>query len=410
MRPSSHSLRHIRYTIKRTWHLKPSSEPDMHSVCSREITHVYSSIAENYTNVCAAISGGVDSSSGAIFLRRAIGPDVPLTAIHLFSTSSPECNERSMAQDIATSIGADLICIDVDKCLPFSDVVAANPPSNLSQDMLFLRIDKAISDAVGSSAVVVEGQGGDLLFNAVPDAGAVLDAWRNEGWAFALRTAEKLAMLHNESIPRILWMAAKIAARERLLPRDVCSSTEAMSRLLLPLDSGTRAWHRHRRPDKETSQFHFSLHDLDRFASVMTPVTDLSLTHRINPFLAQPIVEAAANIRSYDSFDHRNDRIVLRRIAHEITNVDVLWRRTKGTFDVGFIRGIQSNRDAFRELVCNGVLMRAGRVDERELRQALKEANVGQGAAAISLALLGCTEIFCKSWQEFLSTRHAASR
>jgi hypothetical protein len=142
----------------------------------------------------------------------------------------------------------------------------------------------------------------------------------------------------------------------------------------------------------------------------MTPVTDLFVTHRINPFLTQPIVEAAMSISSYDSFDDRNDRIVLRRIAHEITSVDVLWRRTKGTFDVGFIRGIQSNYGAFRELIDNGVLMRAGRIDQQELQRALKETEVGQGAAAISLGLLGCVEIFCRSWQEFLSTKCAVSR
>lgn len=141
----------------------------------------------------------------------------------------------------------------------------------------------------------------------------------------------------------------------------------------------------------------------------MTPVTDLFLTRRVNPFLAQPIVEAAMGIRSYESFDSRNDRVVLRRIAYETTHVDVLWRRTKGTFDVGFIKGIQSNYGAFHELIGKGVLMQAGRIDERELKRALKEVNVGQGGAAISLALLGCVEIFCASWNRFQSIKRASA-
>lgn len=398
------------HVIERVWHPKPVSSFDIHSACAGAIEHVYTSVAEKYSDVCAAISGGVDSSSGAIFLRKAIGSNVPLKAIHLFSTSSPEFNERSMATHVAESLGAELICIDVDNCLPFSDVITTRPPSSLSQDMLFLQIDKAISNAIGPSAVMIEGQGGDLLFNAVPDARAVLDAWQDRGCAFALRTAEKLAMLHNESIPRILWMAGKIAARD-VFSREGCSTpAEAMSRLLLPVHSDAYG----RRPRsglrKEALRSHFSLQDLDRFSSLMTPVTDLFVTHRINPFLTQPIVEAAMSISSYDSFDDRNDRIVLRRIAHEITSVDVLWRRTKGTFDVGFIRGIQSNYGAFRELIDNGVLMRAGRIDQQELQRALKETEVGQGAAAISLGLLGCVEIFCRSWQEFLSTKCAVSR
>nr|WP_275895792.1 asparagine synthase-related protein [Trinickia diaoshuihuensis] len=310
-----------------------------------------------------------------------------------------------MATQVADSIGAELVCIDVDSCLPFSNLVSANPPSSLSQDMLFLGIDKAISQAVGPSSVLLEGQGGDLLFNAVPDVRAVLDALRDRGWSFALQTAGKLALLHNESIPRILLMAAKLEARRRVFRSDARTSSETMSRLLHPLDRCVTSVRSHSWSPHEPGDCHFSQQELDQFLSVMTPVTDLFITRRINPFLAQPIVEAAANIRSYASFDERNDRIVLRKIAEKITPIDVLRRRTKGTFDVGFINGIRSNRDAFHELVHNGVLMQAGRIDELEVRRALKAVQVGQGTAAISLALLGCVEIYCASWQKFIASR-----
>lgn len=376
--------------------------------CAAALDDVYSRIAHSHPNVCAALSGGVDSSAGAIFLRKALGANAPLAAVHLYSTSSPDCYERDMAARVADSIGAQLICIDIDRHLPFSERIVRTPPAALNQDMLFLGIDRAVSNALGPSSVLLEGQGGDLLFRAVPDANAVLDALRSNGWSFALRTAEKLAMLHNDSIPRILLMAAKIALRRRLFGQDAPASRQTMSRLFASYAPRAAAGRSRRHAPRADAPLDESISMLDRFVSIMTPVTDAAYTSRLNPYLAQPVVEAAFGLHSYDSFDHRNDRIVLREIASAHTPVDVLWRRTKGSFGIGFVKGIVSHYDALRELIRDGVLMRSGRLDEAELEHALKAVRVGQNAAAISVALVGCVEVFCASWQNFVTNRHAA--
>ncbi|KVE43175.1 lasso peptide isopeptide bond-forming cyclase [Burkholderia sp. BDU5] len=401
-----------RCTIERAWLPRTGAVGDVRASCAAALDDVYSSIARSHPNVCAALSGGVDSSAGAIFLRKALGADAPLAAVHLFSTSSPDFYERDMAARVADSIGAELICIDIDRHLPFSERIVRTPPASLSQDMLFLGIDKAVSGAIGPSSVLLEGQGGDLLFKAVPDANAVLDALHGKGWSFALRTAEKLAMLHNDSIPRILLMAAKIALRRRLFGQDASVSQQTMSKLFAsraPRGAAGQARTRTPRDLRADTPSDESISVLDRFVSIMTPVTDAAYTSRLNPYLAQPVVEATFGLRSYDSFDHRNDRIVLREIASAHTPVDVLWRRTKGSFGIGFVKGIVSHYDAFRELLRDGVLMRSGKIDETELEHALKAVRVGQNAAAISLALVGCVEVFCASWQNFVANRRVVA-
>lgn len=402
-----------RCAIERAWLPRAQAAGDVRASCAAALDDVYSRIAHSHPSVCAALSGGVDSSAGAIFLRKALGANAPLAAVHLYSTSSPDCYERDMAARVADSIGAQLICIDIDRHLPFSERIVRTPPAALNQDMLFLGIDRAVSNALGPSSVLLEGQGGDLLFRAVPDANAVLDALRSNGWSFALRTAEKLAMLHNDSIPRILLMAAKIALRRRLFGQDAPASQQTMSRLFAssaPRAAAGRSRRHAPRADapRADAPLDESISMLDRFVSIMTPVTDAAYTSRLNPYLAQPVVEAAFGLRSYDSFDHRNDRIVLREIASAHTPVDVLWRRTKGSFGIGFVKGIVSHYDALRELIRDGVLMRSGRLDEAELEHALKAVRVGQNAAAISVALVGCVEVFCASWQNFVTNRHAA--
>ncbi|KGS08679.1 lasso peptide isopeptide bond-forming cyclase [Burkholderia sp. ABCPW 111] len=396
-------------TIERAWLPRAHAADDVRASCAAALDGVYSSIASSHPNVCAALSGGVDSSAGAILLRKALGAGAPLAAVHLFSTSSPDFYERDMAARVADSIGAELICIDIDCHLPFSERIVQTPPAALSQDMLFLGIDKAVSSAIGPSSVLLEGQGGDLLFKAVPDANAVLDALRGKGWSFALRTAEKLATLHNDSIPRILLMAAKIALRRRLFGRHASVSQPTMSKLFAPRAAARQARGRTRRDLRADAPSDESISVLDRFVSIMTPVTDAAYTSRLNPYLAQPVVEATFGLPSYDSFDHRNDRIVLREIASAHTPVDVLWRRTKGSFGIGFVKGIVSHDDAFRALIRDGVLMRSGRIDEAELEHALKAVRVGQNAAAISLALVGCVEVFCASWQNFVANRRVVA-
>ncbi|MBO2952015.1 lasso peptide isopeptide bond-forming cyclase [Burkholderia pseudomallei] len=395
-----------RCAIERAWLPRASAGDDVRASCAAALDEVYSRFARSHPNVCAALSGGVDSSAGAILLRKALGAQAPLAAVHLFSPSSPDCYERDLAARVADSIGARLICIDIDRHLPFSERIVPTPPATLSQDMLFLGIDRAVSRAIGASSVLLEGQGGDLLFKAVPDANAVLDALRGKGWAFALRTAEKLAVLHNDSIPRVLLMAAKIALRRRLFGQDAAEARQTMSKLFA--SHAPRAAASPTRMRRAGAPLDESVAMLDRFVSIMTPVTDAAYTNRLNPYLAQPVVEASFGLRSYDSFDHRNDRIVLREIAAAHTPVDVLWRRTKGSFGIGFVKGIVSHYDAFRELIRDGVLMRSGQLDEAELEHALKAVRVGQNAAAISLALVGCVEIFCASWQNFMTNRSAA--
>lgn len=392
-----------RCTIERAWLPRAPATDDIRASCATALDDVYSSLARSHPSVCAALSGGVDSSAGAILLRKALGAGAPLAAVHLFSTSSPDCYERDMAARVADSIGAELVCIDIDRHLPFSERLVKTPPAALSQDMLFLGIDRAVSKAIGPSAVLLEGQGGDLLFRAVPDASVVLDALHGNGWACALRTAEKLAMLHNDSIPRVLLMAAKIALRRQLFAQHAPAPRQSMSTLFAPRAPAGRS--RARAPRQTLDE---SISMLDRFVSIMTPVTDAAYTRRLNPYLAQPVVEAAFGLRSYDSFDHRNDRIVLREIASAHTPVDVLWRRTKGSFGISFVKGIVSHDGALRELIRDGVLMRSGRLDEAELERAFKAARVGQNAAAISVALVGCVEVFCASWQNFIANRRAA--
>lgn len=390
------------YSIMRIWPRAPQCGDHSYECCSTALDGVYSSIASYYENekVGVAISGGVDSSASAILLRKAVGTGAAIQAVHYYTSLSPDLFERELAKSVAGAIGADLTCIDIENHLPFSQLSPPGLPSHLSQDFLFLSIEHEISRQVGGNAVILEGQGGDLVFQAIPGAGVILDAFRDGGLKLALSTTEKLAILHNESIPRILLIALR-AAFQRYLPATRLPSIGGSNSLLncrpfsrsaVLLNTGLEEWARQQPSFAET------LSNLCNFLEIMTPMTTRTYTRRLNPFLMQPVVEATFKIKSYESFSRENDRFILRKIASDHIQSEVLWRRTKGTFDAGILRGIQKNGYQFKSMIEQGVLISSGCLKRKEVDDAIKQLNVGQSAAGLSLALIGCVEIFCAAW------------
>lgn len=49
-------------------------------------------------------------------------------------------------------------------------------------------------------------------------------------------------------------------------------------------------------------------------------------------------------------------------------------------------------------MIEQGVLISSGCLKRKEVDDAIKQLNVGQSAAGLSLALIGCVEIFCAAW------------
>lgn len=375
--------------IVTAWSPRANIDDDAHENCAKAILQVFSGLAEEHPTIVPSLSGGVDSSACAVFLRNAYGNGAEISAIHLFSQRSPDYNERRMAEQVARSINADLVCIDIAQHLPLTVLRTDRPPSCLNQDMLFLSIDRAIAEVAGPSTVILEGQGGDLLFNAIPDVNSVINAFRSCGPTFAMSVAEKLAKLHNESIPRIIFLAFLSSLRKFQLRAMQRFSTKQffLSRCNI------------KRVAFQSSPLSmFSLSELDKMLSLMTPNTDVSRTSRVNPFLMQPIVEAAAGMTDFESFDDKTDRLQLRRIASSYKSIDVLWRKSKGSFDVGFLNGIMSNYDQVRQLIFDGVLVNSGRLERKRIERLLRDVTVGQSAAGVNTALIACVEIFCASW------------
>jgi asparagine synthetase B (glutamine-hydrolysing) len=328
------------------WKPKRFLGTDSQMQCEDAIETVFSNLVNQHPSISVALSGGVDSSAAAIFLRRALGHDSPFPAVNYYSTASPEAYEVDLARQVAESIGAELICIDIEKHLPFSDLKPAAAPFSPSQDMLFLSLEKELTRILPRGTVLMEGQAGDMLFNAIPTAAAVVDALEDVGPGFGLDVAQRLALLRNDSVFEILQSAAKVAYSRSSFGK--WRRQPEFGRLFHP--SRRRAEREARnsgdgytREPLGTSEDEL-VKSIKQFVTIMPSASERTQIRRLNPFLSQPVVEAAMTIKSYDSSSQQNDRIALRQAAYSVRQLDVLWRRTKGTFDLCFLKGVSENQ------------------------------------------------------------------
>lgn len=377
------------------WPKLQSTEP---LSCQDAISQVYGHLTKTQQSFALALSGGVDSSASGIFARSALGSEPPLKAIHLHTSLSPDYQEKAFAEQIANEINAELIPIDIEQSLPFSEIEPGVLPKSLSQEMMFIGTNRAIGRELGDDVTLLEGEGGDLLFHAVPDVDVIDDAFADGGLKLALETSERLARLHNSSIFRLVTRAISQRLSLGRTGRHLQGVANSIFTKLPPISRGNRETGVYARRDREL------ISALDNLLEVTAPVSAIGIK-RINPFLTQPVITAALALKSYDSFSVQNDRIVLRELASRHCNSEVLWRRTKGSFNAGILRGLQIHRNNYLDLMKNGVFVDSGLIDMNGLQRALREVDVGQSSAGITLALLGCTEIYCAAWKNWFTQR-----
>lgn len=372
---------------EKLWPNPTSTEPVS---CEHAITDVYDHLVATVPELTLALSGGVDSSASGIFARRALGAKAPLKAIHFYTSLSPDYHEKALAEKVAGEIGAELIPIDVEGSLPFSEIQPEALPTTLSQELMFIGTNRALRRAVGNDVTILEGEGGDLLFHAVPDVDVIEDAFRDGGVPLALRTSTRLARLHNGSVPRLLTHAImrRLSGAADAPLMGVAGELFTKTRNSLGNQSVLSAYPLRQRE---------TLKALDSLLEVTAPVGRHGI-RRINPLLAPPVVASALALKSYESFSEQNDRIVLRKLAAKYSPSKVLWRKTKGSFDAGLLRGLQIHRDNYLDLLQSGVLLSNGIISQEALRKALEKAEVGQSSAGITLGLLGCVEVYCAAW------------
>lgn len=392
--------------IKQIWPLtKFAARDELDQITDSAMSEVCQTITKDCDNFVLALSGGVDSTSVAIFLNDELKKKKEkLRSYNYFSTLSPKLNESELAKQVNAAISGDLICMDIGNYLPFADLSPKRPPETLNMRGLFIGLDKMIDRNIGSEALIIEGQGGDTLFWASPESSIIHDSYSDNGIAFALQTAKKLSILRNDSLPRLLYSCL---GNSLGIITGQQHNNVSMPDVKNMFNSSREKIVRNSLVDKmEIKGKHYPalyqhIENFQYMLEIQSTPNDPGYCRRIQPFLQQPIVEASLLQKSYNSFDTETDRSLLRRIAKRRKNIPVLNRRNKGGFDAGMIRGLQVHRDQIKELILNGVLVRSNLLDLDMFNENYKRVEVGMLSAGMAISLLVCVEIYCSAWENW---------
>ena len=327
-----------------------------------KVTHAW---ASTDTSILLELSGGLDSSIVAACLRNA---SARVTCCNLV-TPAPGADERAYANVVAKRLGVELHAEELSyesACFEFEP-----PPDSASPGMGPLQ--RAINGTMEAAAnrhgatSFISGGGGDTVFCYLRTAAPAADALCERGFLAGNSAVRDLAELHQCT----LWKAGRLALSKLLKapksPYDMDASFIPSNALI-----GTPEAH----PwfvapvcalpgDRERI---FDLAGNQMFPDQLPRGT----RHRLHmPLLSQPVMEACLKTPSWMWISGGLNRAVARIAFKDLLPMEVLNRRSKGTF-MNYLGALyQRHRNAISQFLLTGQLQERGLLETVSLKQFL---------------------------------------
>jgi len=354
-----------------------------------------------YDDVLLSVSGGLDSSILATALAQA-GATVRCLTL---STGEPDGDEREKARLVTNALGFPLIealydLEDVDVSRSTSKHLPRPIQSAFAQSGN--RIRRTHSGAGGRS-VSMMGVGGDNVFCHMRSATPAIDRFLRHGAGDAFQTLSDICAMTGCSYGDALGMAFRRAARfsnsYRWKPRPGFMKPPLIPAIAKRL---THPWFeapRYALPGKAVHIAYLAAIQ----GTIDGPPRDQTML--LNPLLSQPIVEACLRIPTWCWCADGQDRSVARKAFADLLPPPVLARRSKGTPETFSFEIVERNRRAIRDIIMDGRLIASGILDEARLGSALADRAVLAPPQQLDLLLLAEVEVWCRHWQQRLSTK-----
>ncbi|MFA6606674.1 MAG: asparagine synthase-related protein, partial [Sphingomonas sp.] len=345
--------------------------------------------------IVAGVSGGLDSSIVACGLDRE-----EVTALTI-STGDAQGDETPYAEALCSVL--DIPLERARYALEAIDIarpsLAHRPfPGGMAQLQAY---DAVVIESVRrqGAAAFFSGVGGDNIFQLTQSARPLVDRLMTDGLTSGLfSTLQDICKLTGARTTTVLREAARVPRRpgpkyrwptdRRLLTPEITARLNAR-----PFDHPWLEAPQDCLPGKHAHvamilRAHAYLECHDRrwpFASV-------------HPLMSQPILELALATPSWVACEGGVDRARARRAFMDVIPASVLHRRLKGGPD-GFASQImQIHREAIREILLDGRLVREHLVDRDSLEQALTESALMRGHNYARLLQLLDAEAWAHHW------------
>lgn len=305
--------------------------------------------------VALQLSGGLDSS---IIAAALAGSGRPFRAV-TFATRAADGDERRYARLVAGHLGVEITELAEPVWTPDFGRFEAEPlrpPANPMMEPYHRAI--GLDLAVHGTDIMLDGGGGDNVLGRISTAAPVLDAFRQEGAALALRTMGELAELHGCTSWTVARAVLKRARRGRVRPWASDMRFLNAGATWQPQPAHPWLAPEPRLPAGKADQLAMIVgirHFFDD-PSARWPAT-------FHPLLSQPLLEICLAMPSWLSIRGGQERAVARRAFRGLLPDEILDRRSKGRFESIFLKGFTASRESLETFLLDGRLRANGLLD-----------------------------------------------
>jgi asparagine synthase (glutamine-hydrolysing) len=368
----------------------------------KESVHAWASL---HRSVIHNLSGGLDSSIVLGCLKSA--PTEPrVTCIHYYAPAGNE-DERNYARLVAKHMDTDLIECELDGAdAPLErlmDIRLAPKPWFYIYDLVHSPIEARIAADTGATGAF-SGAGGDGLFVQARADLAVVDYLRHFGFRpGVMGAALNAARINRASIWPTLYegvlrhwkrpsrnLLAEFGGRRAVIPREVYEKARNDHSLFPP-------WIRE--AEVLTPGLMWQIVCLSIPPQFYESFGGATAIERTPVLLSQPVMEACLRIPSYVWITGGRDRSIARRAFTDVLPPAIVRRTQKGLVDRYNRRMLDRNAAFLREMLLDGLLVKAGLLDRAKLEEYTNAGAVSEGFEYNEVLRHHlCTEIWARRW------------
>ncbi|AOK31581.1 MULTISPECIES: asparagine synthase-related protein [Burkholderia] len=361
------------------------------------LTMVQRSMLDGESKIFLELSGGIDSTSLAVGLKRTELHRRTVAVTH-FDPARASSNEVSIARAVAEHCGIEHQTYPLLARLPFTPFERPPAVPRPGTRLCFLAHDAgfAQSGLADGGGVMLNGHGGDSLYLAPPPFSAVVDAVTGLRAARVAGALRDLAIQYRLPIWTVLAQAWRETAKFFGEPAVQPAMTSVVPSGVKPPTIGL-------------------YHDVLRHASlrlkpgrryqiaILGASLEDGLVHigagsrrPVMPFLSQPVIEHALRSPIEDMFSADHSRLPVRRSVFAASGLPNLWRTDKGDIMHSALAGIKAYHAHVRETCAGGWCAARGLVDPDGMAKLIKRAALGYPVGMVEITRIYSIEMFVR--------------
>ncbi|PCE32592.1 hypothetical protein BZL54_10250 [Burkholderia ubonensis subsp. mesacidophila] len=363
------------------------------------LTMVQRSCLDGDATIFLELSGGIDSTSLAVALRRADLHRRTVAVTH-FDPLRASSNEVSIARAVADHCQIEHRTYPLLARLPFTPVERAPTVAIPATKLCFLAHANGLAESgvPGGDGLMLNGHGGDALYLAQPPFGVLVDAASSLRFRRVWRAARDLAIHYRVPLWTVLAQARSEASRYLGEP-----AVQPASQAVVPPGAP--------RPMTDLNgdimrRLSLRLKPARRYQIAATSaIIDDALVQTaharpVMPFLTQPIVEHALGMRIDEMFSADHSRLAVRRSVFAASGLPNLWRTDKGDIMHSALEGIKVNHAHVRETCVDGWCAANRLVEPDALARLIKRAALGFPDGLVEITRIYATEMFVRALKD----------